>query len=193
MKPFRDYGKPYGPSYTAPTSILQLFTLIFTTELMTLIVNETNKYASACLKEKFENWEKVTIEEMYAYLVYMGMVNLPSIRDYWRKDELNYTPLSSRISRSRFLDIHRFLHFVDNELLPSYGDPEYSKIQKIKPVLTYISQKCGGLFVPGQNLAVDEAMVKYKGRSSIKQYMPKKPIKRGFKIWMIADSKSGMY
>lgn len=27
-------------------------------------------------------------------------------------------------------------------------------------------------------------MIKFKGRSSIKQYMPKKPIKRGFKVWM---------
>ena len=103
--------------------------------------------------------------------------------DYWRKDIVfNYRPLSSRISRTRFLDIHRFLHFVDNESLPSYGDPRYSKIQKVKPVLTYISSKFQELFNPGRDLSVDEAMVKYKGRSSIKQYMPKKPIKRGFKI-----------
>ena len=162
---------------------------------MTTIVTETNRYASLCLKEKFENWEKITIDELYAYfgfLVLMGIVSLPSIRDYWRKDEtFNYSPVTSRISRSRFLDIHRFLHFVDNDSLPRYGDPAYSKIQKIKPVLTYLSSKCGELFVPGQDLAVDEAMVKYKGRSSIKQYMPKKPTKRGFKIWMIAESDTG--
>ena len=34
-------------------------------------------------------------------------------------------------------------------------------------------------------------MIKYEGRSSIKQYMPNKPIKRGFKIWMLADSETG--
>lgn len=33
-------------------------------------------------------------------------------------------------------------------------------------------------------------MIKFKGRCSLKQYMPKKPIKRGFKVWVIAD-KSG--
>ena len=32
--------------------------------------------------------------------------------------------------------------------------------------------------------AIDEAMVKYKGRSSLKQYLPMKPIKRGFKVWV---------
>ena len=47
------------------------------------------------------------------------------------------------------------------------------------------------LFVPGRDVSVDEAMIKYKGRSSIKQYMPNKPIKRGFNIWMLADSETG--
>ena len=162
---------------------------------MTTIVTETNRYASLCLKETFDKWDKVTADELHAYfgfMVLMGMVSLPSIRDYWKKDEVfNYRPITSRISRSRFLDIHRFLHFVDNDLLPPYGHETYSKIQKVKPILTYLSEKCGELFIPGQDLAVDEAMVKFKGRSSIKQYMPKKPIKRGFKIWMVADSDSG--
>jgi hypothetical protein len=33
-------------------------------------------------------------------------------------------------------------------------------------------------------------MVKFKGRSTIKQYMRDKSIKRGFKIWMLCDSSS---
>ena len=195
MKPFKGYTKPYGPSFTTPTTILQLFQLFFTTELMTIVVNQTNEYARLCLKEKYDKWDKISFDELHAYfgfMVLMGMVNLPSIRDYWRKDEtFNYRPLTTRISRTRFLQIHRFLHFVDNDSLPPYGDASYSKIQKVKPILTYISGKCSQLFIPGKDLAVDEAMVKYKGRSSIKQYMPKKPIKRGFKVWMIADSDSG--
>ena len=34
-------------------------------------------------------------------------------------------------------------------------------------------------------------MVKFKGRSSIKQYQPLKPVKRGFKVWCTADSSNG--
>ena len=34
-------------------------------------------------------------------------------------------------------------------------------------------------------------MVPYKGRSSLKQYMPQKPVKRGFKVWVRADSTNG--
>ena len=44
------------------------------------------------------------------------------------------------------------------------------------------------LYNLGQNISVDKAMVKFKGRSSLKQYQPLKPIKLGFKIWYTADS-----
>ena len=57
--------------------------------------------------------------------------------------------------------------------------------------MDYLSKQCRTSFIPGQNLSVDEAMIKYKGRSQIKQCMPKKPIKRGFKIWMLANFDSG--
>ena len=33
-------------------------------------------------------------------------------------------------------------------------------------------------------------MIKFKGRSSLKQYMPAKPIKRGYKCWVRADESS---
>ena len=39
-------------------------------------------------------------------------------------------------------------------------------------------------------MSIDEAMVKYKGRV-FRQYMPKKPIKWGIKVWMIAEPKTG--
>jgi len=39
--------------------------------------------------------------------------------------------------------------------------------------------------------SIDESMTKFKGRSSLKQYMPMKPTKRGIKIWMRCDSQTG--
>jgi hypothetical protein len=47
------------------------------------------------------------------------------------------------------------------------------------------------IFTPGCHCAIDEGMVKFKGRSSMKQFLPKKPTKRGFKIWTRAYSLSG--
>ena len=47
------------------------------------------------------------------------------------------------------------------------------------------------LYHPQCQCAVDEAMVPYKGRSSLKQYMPKKPVKRRLNVWVRADSVTG--
>ena len=49
------------------------------------------------------------------------------------------------------------------------------------------------VYNPGREIAVDEAMIKFQGRSSFKQYMPKKPIKRGIKVWVLGDSSNGYF
>ena len=38
-----------------------------------------------------------------------------------------------------------------------------------------------------RDVSIDEAMIPFKGRSSMKQ----KPVKRGFKVWMLADAHTG--
>lgn len=38
---------------------------------------------------------------------------------------------------------------------------------------------------------IDESMTKFKGRSSLKQYMPLKAVKRGIKLWCRCESDSG--
>ena len=40
-------------------------------------------------------------------------------------------------------------------------------------------------------MAVDESMVKHKGRSRFVQYMPAKPTRWGLKVWVLAESVTG--
>ena len=47
------------------------------------------------------------------------------------------------------------------------------------------------VYAVGQNVSIDEAMIPFKGRSALKQYLALKPIKRGFKVWVLADSVTG--
>ena len=49
------------------------------------------------------------------------------------------------------------------------------------------------LYDPHREVAVDKTMIKFTGRSSLKQYMPMKPIKRGIKVWALADSHNGYF
>jgi len=43
-------------------------------------------------------------------------------------------------------------------------------------------------YVPHKQVTVDESMVPFKGRLSLKQYMKNKPVKFGIKIWVLADA-----
>ena len=59
--------------------------------------------------------------------------------------------------------------------------------------MNFCQEKFLSNFEPHCEQAVDEAMIPFQGRSSIKQYMPLKPIKRGFKVWVRGDSPTGYF
>ena len=71
----------------------------------------------------FATWMQVTTDELWAYLgscILMAVNHLPSMSDYWSTDEVyHYSPVAGRISRKRFFDITRYIHFVDNTTLPT--------------------------------------------------------------------------
>eukprot|EP00731_Ephydatia_muelleri_P003517 Em0001g3517a len=167
-------------------------------ELQQQIVQATNDYAKATMKEnKYEQWTKVTCEEMRAYFgfhILMSINRLPSIDDYWSTNpNLRYGPIANRISRDRFRDIQKYLHFVDNDTLVPRGQSRYDRLGKVQPVIDYVTAKCKELYKPHREVAVDEAMIKFQGRSSLKQCMPQKPIKRGIKVWVLGDSHNGYF
>ena len=70
---------------------------------------------------KYVLWNKITVEELKAFLgfcVLMGINSLPALKDYWKRDPVfHYAPIADRITRDRFLEISRYLHFVDNDTL----------------------------------------------------------------------------
>ena len=183
-----------GPRVSIPSVAKEIFCLFFTSTLIDLMVEETNRYASACLGEKFELWTAVNADELCAYmglLILMGFVKLPSLRDYWKKDRVfNYPSIVNVMSRDRLLEVHRYLHFTNNEALHAPGSPGYDKLGKIKPIITALSERFKAVYEPGKNISTDEAMIQFKGRSTIKQYLPMKPIKWGIKVWMWAEAEA---
>ena len=132
---------------------------------------------------------------MLAYfgcMLVMGIVRLPSLKDYWKNHTIfNCTVINRRISRDKFLNIHRQLHFINNSSLPLPGSQNYDKIGKVRHVLNLIEERFLAVYNPHCECTIDEAMIPYKGRSSFKQFMPNKPVKRGMKVWMRADSHNG--
>lgn len=124
----------------------------------------------------------------------MSVVVLPSLGDYWRNHkDLHYQPVAGRITRERYQTISRYLHFVDNNTLASRGDSNYDRLGKVRPVLEGVNANFQAVYNPHREVTIDEAMIKFQGRSSLKQYNPMKPIKRGIKSWVLADAHNGYF
>ena len=64
-------------------------------------------------------------------------------------------------------------------------------LYKVRPVLNMCQHTFQEQYIPGREMSIDEAMVKYKGGVFFRQYMPKKPIKWEIKVWMLAEPETG--
>ena len=54
-----------------------------------------------------------------------------------------------------------------------------------------LSSKCLELYNPHSQISIDKSMIGTKCRLSFIQYLPKKPMKWGIKVWVCADSVNG--
>ncbi|XP_018364713.1 PREDICTED: piggyBac transposable element-derived protein 3-like [Trachymyrmex cornetzi] len=118
----------------------------------------------------------------------MGVKRLPSYRDYWSSNpQLNDAYISSTMPVKRFSFLLGNLHLNDRNKEPKKGDANFDKLYKIRPFIEKISETYLHHYDPTKEQFIDESMVKFKGRNTMKQYMPQKPIKRGYKVWVRSD------
>ena len=66
--------------------------------------------------------------------------------------------------------------------MPKQGKEDFDKLYKDRPMIESILSKCRALS-PEESHSVDEQMIPTKARSSLHQYLPKKPHKWGIKVW----------
>ena len=108
----------------------------------------------------------------------MGIDQSPEYKDAWSGDPIvRNLFISSVMPRTRYEKLSQYMHcsVAANEVA---GD----KLAKVRPIITLCEQSFARCFNPSQNLSVDEAMIRFDGRLSWKQYMPKKPVKWGIKL-----------
>ena len=83
-------------------------------------------------EQKYARWESMTETELQAYLgfsILTGIAHVPAVEDHWKRDSvLRYSPIANLISRDRFRDLSRYLHFADNSTLVSRGSPGYDRL-----------------------------------------------------------------
>jgi hypothetical protein len=187
--------------YTDIPSYIHLFEQFWTFHMLRDICLETNRYAGS-LNENGRprggrGWYPVTVRELKAFLatsLYMGMKKLPNVKAYWAKSEDIFycNVIAGLFTRKHFMTLTRCLHITDpSTYVADNTSPHFDKMHQTRWLIDAIREACKRQWNLGQYITVDETMVRYKGTyCPARQYMPKKPVKWGVKVWCVADSKS---
>lgn len=190
-----DYNPPlnlqFQPSETCCTALteLEVFQQLLTPQIVDIIVRNTNSYAEYYRKENpldsdFQRpWKPVNSTDIWRYigiLLYMGAHIERKREEYWRVHQ----KVKESMSLIRWEQIHRYFTIRHCSTSRSETDPWYWSVE---PVSSIIRQNCTKLWMPCSHLAIDESMVAFRGRTFHKVKLPHKPIKEGYKMWVLGD------
>nr|XP_027214187.1 piggyBac transposable element-derived protein 4-like [Penaeus vannamei] len=177
-------------SSSAMTDLTEITPTVFdkpvVKEMLEYIFYQTN--LNAIQKEK--PIKHTTIREFKIFLginLLMGMKKKAFYHDYWSTDPCsrdNY--IANAMNHDRYTRFLSNIHINDNYNMPNRNNPNYDRLYKIRPLIEHLNKQFQTCYNPSQMQAIDESMIKFKGRNTIKQYMPQKPTKRPYKVWVRA-------
>lgn len=163
---------------------------LFPKSLWIWIAQSTNQRLKILEKTSKKNIPKTTSGEIMIVLgchLIMCYNRLPAYHMYWSsRKSLGNDEIKNAISRDRCQLLLSKLYFNNPE-----KPEDASKVYYIEEVLSCLKKTFLSARSDSTYQSIDETMTKFKGRTSMKQYVPLKPIKRGIKLWTRCDSKTG--
>jgi len=195
-----DFNEDIGPQFpngfdNTTASAKDYFDLMFDANIMADFVRHTNNYAKWKMEQSGEVdsvWYETTENELKAYFgmnIFMGINSLPGYKDYWSRDNfIGNEGIKSVMPVRRYEKLTEYFHVSNRAAEPARGEDNYDKLFKVRPVVNMAKDLFKRNYKPNKHMAIDEAMIKWTGRLSYKQYLPAKPIKRGIKVWMRCDA-----
>ena len=164
-----------------------IFLSLFPVSLVDEIVQQTNLYALQKGKSVKTNREEIS--QFLGILLLSGYHQVPREEWYWSTAPDIAVPIVPTVmSRQRFRDLKSCFHLVNNQELPA-GD----KLAKVRPLYEALLKQLQQFGVFTHDLSIDESMVPYYGHHSAKMYIKGKPIRFGFKIWMMCSASGYPY
>ncbi|CAH2012403.1 unnamed protein product [Acanthoscelides obtectus] len=177
------------PSITANSTPLEIFNKLFPRSLFIFIAKCTNQR----IQMYNRNNKSATLTDAGEIMITLGCSlvmcynKVPNLRHYWSSHpSLGNKAIKSAISKNRCLFLLSKLYFNDPK--KPEGSSKIYYVQELISCFKYTFQKYRS---DSSRQSIDESMVGFKGRSSLKQYMPQKPVKRGIKLWCRCDAKTG--
>lgn len=163
---------------------------------MSFVVQMTNEFHSRFIlnidlrmHSRLQQWHDVSIPELYiffAILMVMTRNRHLTIEEHWSTDVLLSSPIFPQLMpRNRFCTILSMLHF-------SRLSEETNILSKVNNCIYHAREKYKKIMTPYKNLCIDESIVPFKGRLTIRQYLPKKRNRFGIKLFVLCDVKTGI-
>lgn len=163
----------------------QCFLHFFTPDFLQQIVDESNLYS---VQQNVANPITITVTDLKKYfgsLLFMSVQHFQSVRSYWH-DKFGYPTIKATMSINRFEAIRSVLHFNNNEQHLPREHPDHDRLHKIRPVVDHLNKTFSSIPVD-QRLFIDEQMCATKISHFLKQYLPNKPHKWGYKLFVLCS------
>jgi hypothetical protein len=82
-------------------------------------------------------------------------------------------------------------HLNDNSQEKKASENGFDALLKVRSLLQKLTDKFQQTYCPEEAVTVDEGKCPFRGRVSIRVYMPQKPNKCGMKLFVLAESRTG--
>jgi hypothetical protein len=116
-------------------------------------------------------------------IMYVTGYLTPSNRKmFWeQREDCSNSFVKKAMSRNMFVDIIHHTYFVDT-VIP---DPD-DRFWKVRLLFNHLNKTAKEFVQHPERVCVDEGMVKYFGPHPLKQFIRGKPIRFGYKLWILA-------
>ncbi|XP_055910902.1 piggyBac transposable element-derived protein 3-like [Eupeodes corollae] len=170
---------------------LQYFLYFFDDDLLEHIAEESTKYSIQKDPSKPLLVSKTDTQKFLGICLLLGLVPQPNIRMFWDSD-LGLPIITETMTLTDFEKIRSVIHFNDNQNFIPRDQLGHDRLFRIRPILEALKKKCQA--VPKrETLSVDEQMCATKACNFLRQYLPNKPHKWGYKLLVLCDDKGFAY
>ena len=182
-----------------PHTPLELFQIFLPYSLVKTWVQYTNRWVESLLQDRhlkpaarLKSWVETSVAEVYiwlAILIYIGIHEEATIHSHWETSHPEHYapdhPIRRLMTYDRFQLLQRHIRVFNPFNISDIHLPRV--FQAVDNWSEHIQRVSLDLWTPGTNLAVDECMTRFTGRSYETTKVPNKPTPLGFKSWVAAQ------
>ena len=184
-------GLQVPPSYA--NSPIKAWRLMFTNSILEKIVKHTNAYGE--IYGGADLWTPIDKKDLTDFFSVLFVTGIQKRKDKPSNWFSNNPILESRVAKRimsgrRFGLILRYLHCCDPAEKGLNEDGEYDPSYKVSELAKALETRWNMVFVPGQQLSLDETLLRAFGRMKFKVRIISKSARYGIKLYVGTDART---